>query len=465
MSYMNKPVEAHAVVGQPQACRMTRSELMKTLADSGFGERDAMYHAYFHRAADGSALCNTCGLQIGHHADHSDAVVVAPAVVGTSTAAPHSPQEVDDVAFPPPNRTIQQHLGECQSDVLGARTAYPLHWTGASYWYAPLIEYVGRSREEESTVAAARLGRQKHSTRVRTITHARLQYRCAMSGCDAVFEIEGPQLDSTGAAVGRVSLKTMGNAESIEVHMERVHGLKHLPAGRIATKLFDCCKDPAVAMTCCCPFISFPCGFRRDIGLAPHAAIARVLEPGLGHGLGGLFAFGGNFFASSAPLDEVQCHPGLFANVILILLLPHAALGVAVGLVGSFVTLFGFPCNSDSLPPLLCFLCYKHRRQLIKVLDADETPFQSRVKATFCFYCSEVQVWRELKASGVWPGLLCCTASEEDREYMSSSAVRQRYSVDGAYAVRATSAEGERLLPAALKRLSGPSPKLCYGMK
>jgi hypothetical protein len=141
----------------------------------------------------------------------------------------------------------------------------------------------------------------------------------------------------------------------------------------------------------------------------------------------------------------------------------HRGLGF---LVASIVTLFGFPCNSDSLPPLLCLTCYKHRRLLVQVLGADETPFQSRVKATCCCYCSEVQVWRELKASGVWAGLLCCTASEEDREYMSASAVRQRYSVDGAYAVRATSVEGERLLQGVREQIfDGPAPNLCYRMK
>jgi hypothetical protein len=449
MSYMHKPVEEHAVVGQPQSCRMTRSELMKTLADSGFGERDAMYHAYFHRAADGAALCNTCGLQIGHHADRSDTVAAV-------AAEPVSRREEDEVAFPPPDCTVQQYSQDAKRrhPQIGASSPYPPHWVGAA-WYAPLIDFVGRSRNE--VIGGACLMR-----------FVRLRYRCAVEDCGDVFEVEGPLVDnSTSAAMGVVSLKTMGNGESIEAHMERVHGLKHLPAGRIATKLFDCCKDPAIAMTCCFPFsnLSSRSGSSNDVGLAPQAAIARVLDP-RGAELAWLLAHGGHVFIHSAPLDEVQCQPGMLCNVMLIVFVPHAMVILALALLGSIVTLFGFPCNSDSLPPILCSSCYKHRRQLIKVLDADETPFQSRVKATFCCYCSEVQVWRELKASGVWPGLLCCTASEEDREYMSPSAVRQRYSVDGAYAVRATSAEGERLLPAVHERLfSTAAPNLCYGMK
>jgi hypothetical protein len=459
MSYMNKPVEAHAVVGLPQACRMTRSELMKTLADSEFGERVAMYDAYFHRAADGAALCNTCGLQIAHHADHSDTVVAV-------AAEPVSRREEDEVAFPPPDCTVQQYSQDAKRRQwgIGASSPYPPHWVGAA-WYAPLIDFVGHSRNE-STVS---VHKRKNHTTVTTTTRALLKYRCAVDGCGKVFEVEGPLVDnSTSAAVGPISLKTMGNGESIEAHMERVHGLKHLPAGRITTGLFGCCKDPAVAMTCCVVCFPLACCGRQDEGLAPYCAIARVLAGNIDTGCCTLIAIAprGRSFVDSAPLDEVQCHAGMLCNFVLIMGSAHAAIFFALGLVGSIVTLCGFPCNSDSLPPLLCFPCYGHRRTLVTLLNADETPFQSRVKATFCCYCSEVQVWRELKASGVWPGLLCCTASEEDREYMSASAVRQRYSVDGAYAVRATSAEGERLLPAVRERLfSTAAPNLCYGMK
>jgi hypothetical protein len=367
MSYKNEPVEAHAVIGQIQACRMTRSELMKTLADSGFGERDAMYHAYFHRAADGSALCNTCGLQIGHHADHSDAVAAV-------AAQPVSRREEDEVTFPPPDCTVQQYSQDAKRRQWGIGTSspYPLHWVGA-VWYAPLIDFVGHSRKEV-------IGRACPTTFVR------LKYRCTVDDCGKVFEMEGPRVDDrTSAAVGPISLKTMGNAESIEAHMERVHGLKHLPAGRIATELFDCCKDPAIAMTCCCPFIDLRCtcmdsplNRSYDVGLAPHAAIARVLEPG-GAELAWLFAHGRHFFVSSAPLDEEQCQSGMCcSSVILIFFVPPAMAILALALLCSIVTLFGFPCNSDSLPPLLCSPCYRHRRELIKVLDADETPFQSQ---------------------------------------------------------------------------------------
>jgi hypothetical protein len=47
---------------------------------------------------------------------------------------------------------------------------------------------------------------------------------------------------------------------------------------------------------------------------------------------------------------------------------------------------------------------------------------------------------------------------------MKPSEVRQRYLVDGAYAVRATSIVGARLLPTVRERIDGPPPNMCYRM-
>jgi hypothetical protein len=439
----NKPFEVNVVVGQPQACRLTRTELMQALIDSGYGERVAIFRTLLRCADDGSALCNSCGLQIGQHADRSDAVVVA--------ADPVSRRDDNESTFPVPDCTFQQYSQNPaihDYTILGSVSPVPLHWVGAA-WYAPFLDFVSHSRDE---------GRYR--------VHALLHYRCNMEGCGKVFEVEGALVDSKNKApVGPVSLKTMCDWGTIEAHMERVHKLKHLPAGRFATRLFDCCKDPVFATTCCIVYTSLV-PLEGDRGVPTCSAISRVFN---GHHLSGSWAAvveypRGISFVHSAPLDKVQCQCHLvFAVMYDLLMMPLAALGF---LVASVVTLFGFPCNSDSLPPLLCCTCYKHRRLLVQVLGADETPFQSRVKATCCCYCSEVQVWRELKASGVWAGLLCCTASEEDHEYMSASAVRQRYSVDGAYAVRATSVEGERLLQGVRAQIfDSPAPNLCYRMQ
>jgi hypothetical protein len=447
-STKNSAFEVNAVVGQPQACRLTRTELMQALIDSGYGEREAVYRALLRRAEDGSALCNSCGMRIGQHADRSDPLVVTADSVVVA-ADPALRRDDNEVTFPAPDCTIQQYCRDPalhDYTILSSVSPVPLHWVGAT-WYAPFVDYVDYSQ--------------------RVSTHALLKYRCNMDGCGKLFEVAGPRVDSKNKApIGPVSLKTRSSGETIEAHMEYVHGLKHLPAGRFATRLFDCCKDPAFTTTCCIVYTStMPLG--GDRGVPTCCAINRVFnrhavplsicaemveDP---HGIS---------FVDSASLDKVQCQWHLaFVVMYDLLMMPLMGSGF---LVASIVTLFGFPCNSDSLPPLLCFTCYKHRRLLVQVLGADETPFQSRVKATFCCYCSEVQVWRELKASGVWAGLLCCTASEEDREYMSASAVRQRYSVDGAYAVRATSVEGEQLLQGVREQIfDGPDPNLCYAMK
>jgi hypothetical protein len=171
----------------------------------------------------------------------------------------------------------------------------------------------------------------------------------------------------------------------------------------------------------------------------------------------------GRTTVDSTPLDRCQCHPCMCVSTFYIV---YAAIYYPFMVVGAIFTLCGFPCNSDSLPPLMCHACYVHRRQMVRALDADESRCCTRTKATFCCYCSEVQVWREIKASGVWPGQMFCWAWESDRAYMSRNAVRGRYSVDGDYAVEATTAEGTRLLSGLRERiLDDPVPNLCYRMK
>jgi hypothetical protein len=148
---------------------------------------------YFHRAAEGSALCNTCGLQIGHHADRSDTVAAV-------AAEPVSRREEDEVAFPPPDCTVQQYSQDAKRRQwgIGASSPYPPHWVGAA-WYAPLIDFVGHSRNESTVTVHKR----KNHTTVTTTTHALLKYRCAVEDCGKVFEVEGPLVDnSTSAAVG-----------------------------------------------------------------------------------------------------------------------------------------------------------------------------------------------------------------------------------------------------------------------
>jgi peptidylprolyl isomerase len=81
---------AEVVVGQPQPCHLTCTVLTQTLVDSGYGERVDIYRALLRRAEDGSALCNSCGLPIGQHADRSK-----PASFATGPAPRHDNDAID----------------------------------------------------------------------------------------------------------------------------------------------------------------------------------------------------------------------------------------------------------------------------------------------------------------------------------------------------------------------------------
>jgi hypothetical protein len=433
------------VLGVPQPCRMTQPEFMQALERSGYGENDAVYRTFFHRADDGSALCNTCGLPIGHHPNTDPVVVPAE--------RPSSRRGESEIPFPPPDCTIQQYCDnpKLQHPFVGAVTPYPPHWVGAA-WYASLIAFVGHSHNEATTV--------HHSGKLpyrKTTSHALLKYRCTIDGCGKVFEVEGPLVDpKNSASAGPVFLRTMGNGESIEAHMSSTHGLKHLPAGRFATRLFDCCKDPVFAINGCIPNAANGLFLPFDTRVRVFDSFTTFEETDIRPG---------HSFVYSTPLNDVQCDTPMCCLNFLTWVLQWCAVVMTVSLtLFGVLTVCGFPCNDDCFPPIPCCSCYYRRRRLVQVLGADESPACTRAKATFCCYCSEVQVRREIKASGVWPGLLCCEASEEDREYMKPSEVRQRYLVDGAYAVRATSIVGARLLPTARERIDGPPPNMCYRM-
>jgi hypothetical protein len=191
-----------------------------------------------------------------------------------------------------------------------------------------------------------------------------------------------------------------------------------------------------------------------DEGLTPCCGVARVLT---GIAIDSSVPIRGATAVLSTPQGRVQCHP---AHGLAVFFAAYLAIHYLFLAIGGVITLCGFPCNSDSLPPLMCDFCYEHRRQMVHALGADESRFCTRVKATFCCYCSDV------KASGVWPGQLCCTASQSDREYMARAAVRGRYSVESEYAVEATSPAGARLLARLRGQLwDAPAPMLCYRMK
>jgi hypothetical protein len=89
---------------------------------------------------------------------------------------------------------------------------------------------------------------------------------------------------------------------------------------------------------------------------------------------------------------------------------------------------------------------------------------QTRCYTVFCCPCSELQQFRELRNSGIWPGLMCCSASEADRRAMVPSAVRERYSVGGAYGVRAKPGAGPLAEQTARRFAEFPAPRIGWRM-
>jgi hypothetical protein len=164
--------EAMALLGVPQSCRFTRSELLRFLHDCGYGTNETMYRVFFRKADDGNPLCSTCGLHVGHHADPSDATVAAVPVDATADGMTRRDEEVE---FPPPDTTIEEYGSDptLRLPENGAVAPYPLHWVGAA-WYAPFVEFAGRSRN--ATPAAP---------------SEPLKYRCTLEGCNQLFETEG----------------------------------------------------------------------------------------------------------------------------------------------------------------------------------------------------------------------------------------------------------------------------------
>ena len=117
---------------------------------------------------------------------------------------------------------------------------------------------------------------------------------------------------------------------------------------------------------------------------------------------------------------------------------------------------------------MICCGCYNRRRLLVRAVGASETRFETRCISIFCWPCSEVQQWREVMHSGVWPGLTLCTASDSDLAAMAPSAVRARYmDADGVYGVRAKAdappaAEAQRHAASVLDR---PGPMVGVAME
>jgi hypothetical protein len=426
-------------MAQPVACAFSRDDLQFRLRDQH------PYDANFFLEGD-THHCRGCGLAVDHHC-----------VVGTAMVHRQTPAfRLANVAAP--SLTIAQFndaaVGSVRDD--GTRiTAYPLHWKSA-VWYAPFLAFTGYVRVAKVLVDPD----SSRSAAPEQQLHFVAQWRCTAqradgSECGATFETKGRDPENPIIDMRPVA----GAGDSIEQHFIESHGLRPVPAGGFRESFYDVCAHPMAAAACCfCYWLPVPCtpGFGFAAGLAEsipaHSSDATTSSAPRTH------------VPSFAP-DRTQCRPAVLAAPLCLLReTPAAVLGCLVFGCGSLLTLCGFPCGSDAVPPLLCISCYRRRRAMVEALGATESNAATRAKVVFCCPCSELQLWREVRSSGVWPGLPCCAASQADRDYMAPSAVRQRYSVDGHYGVNATTAEGVGFLTV-LNQRPVSDVRLCFDMR
>lgn len=394
-----------AVAAPAEPCRFTRGELMKLLADSGYGDNRGMYSAYFRQLPDGGHVCGACSLPIGSHTDA--AVDTAPAAGAATVDFPAPPAN--------PHEVFKSAIDSDSSNADPYGFLYPEHWSGGA-WFAPLLEFQRwrAMRVQEHDVR----GRKGHVTHMPGRASADFTCRVVTSTgavCGHVFEIAGYRVND-GRPQGFPDYRLENTTQpSIEQHMKDAHGLSHRPAGKWTTGLLAICEHPAAACECATSYcLVSQCTPVTGDGMCCRTSAPLVESEGL-------------------PLTVVgsqlrpNCSGGLGCMVIFVPFALHATLFFALAFVGSIVTICGYPCASDSLAPLVCLPCFKKRRALVKKLGVDEGDCATRSAVLFCCACSELQVWRETRNSGVWPGLLCCAPGEDDRHAMQLGTVRQRY--------------------------------------
>eukprot|EP00672_Neobodo_designis_P026025 CAMPEP_0174850128 /NCGR_PEP_ID=MMETSP1114-20130205/19057_1 /TAXON_ID=312471 /ORGANISM="Neobodo designis, Strain CCAP 1951/1" /LENGTH=501 /DNA_ID=CAMNT_0016084563 /DNA_START=47 /DNA_END=1552 /DNA_ORIENTATION=+ len=450
-----------------RACAFTRAELQALLKEADYGEKRGAYNAYFRGDGDGGHLCRACGLAIGMHGvsstSHGEGHDAA------ATRAPDTVKPTVTLAYLN-NRRSGQPNGSNSKDLFVNRwtgtfanqpyypVEAPLHWRGTA-WYARFLEFDGY--DTISTAGAAVRWRC-------TLPHTLSTEDAAAAGgdarpgetvqCNATFVTKGFRVDKNekplpGAAADFSVLRN--EADTIEKHFKEVHQLEQVAVGRWTTSLVtDFCDHPRAVADCMfCYWCPAPmcCASKPGAGSSffDNLMHSAPRDPK---------ACGMQAVTGAHPRDSCLCTPAMLLNSYVLVFAGHASVFFSFGLVGAILTMCGFPCNSDKLPPILCWPCYTRRRRYVKALGAPESACQTRAITVFCCPCSEVQQWRETVNSGVWPGLMCCAASEADKAVMAPSVVRERYSVGGEYGVTAAagaSTEARRIARGVHDR-SGP---------
>jgi hypothetical protein len=195
-----------------------------------------------------------------------------------------------------------------------------------------------------------------------------------------------------------------------------------------------------------------PCGGTDGRGQSFCEALDRA-APGAGSSQ--------QFVRPLAPDQQLcGCVEMALSGLFTALLLPVVALAGAI----TVGTCCGFPCGSRDFPPVVCATCYHRRLNIVHAIGADESEPETRCYTVFCCPCSECQQWRELRNSGVWPGLLCCDASAEDRDAMRDAAVRDRYGVDDGATRGVHALRPEEPCPAVAVLNNLPFPEVAWGV-
>eukprot|EP00672_Neobodo_designis_P023524 CAMPEP_0174830702 /NCGR_PEP_ID=MMETSP1114-20130205/2669_1 /TAXON_ID=312471 /ORGANISM="Neobodo designis, Strain CCAP 1951/1" /LENGTH=481 /DNA_ID=CAMNT_0016064505 /DNA_START=70 /DNA_END=1515 /DNA_ORIENTATION=+ len=439
-----RPIAATVIPDAADACHLTRPRLHELLKEAEYGAVRGAYAAYFREdpSGDGGHLCRVCGRELGAHPEESEAPQVALVVPSVRFAELRRRMEE-----PITGRRYRPDDLECTT------IERPLHWRHTA-WYARLLDFDGFGPVDKF--------------------FASTRWRCVAPGrnggvCGATFTTDGFRLEHGRLAPGTIcSLKTRHDApDTIEKHFNDVHKLEHQPGPGWTTSLFECHKaSPAVALSClfgyCWP--AEACNDDAEVGsffdALNRAAPRKTSGPLKAIESRPPFAYTRSAHPDYTPCAACAVPADLMTGCVCPILVAPALAVCAAGL--TVLTLGGFPCAREDFGPIVCWTCFERRRRFVSVLNAAETPTQTRAITMFCCPCSEIQQYRELVHSGVWPGLLCCQASTADRAAMAPAAVRARYGVDGFYGVRPTRGAGNdaRRLAASLPHRDGPAVQI-----
>jgi hypothetical protein len=472
---MAEPVTAEVVddgEGAATACTFTRQELQDLFKESRFGAEQGLYSAYFRADPMGGHVCLACGLPIGRHR----------APQGPAGAAGNDDAELLR-KVPAPDLTREEAIErfyrklarDCDSsdssngssaDENTARVAAALarsdmrrrplrlvHWTvDAGYGHGPWMGAL----EFDGFAGVHREGRK---------TYATMRWRCVAPStdgtgepCGATFVTDGARLDPGTLLPSKGSTASMSvlhaSLDAIADHFKKDHELETFKPGRWSTDLMACCEEPKVALA----FVACPCGLPYDC-LCNDGKHRR----GFCNALNATVHYGG---LTPADHDAVQCSFGcVVGHVLLAPIVAMLSFHASIIALISALTCCGLPCDSDELPPL-CEPCFSRRRQLVDNIGADESSRMSRCITVCCLPCSECQQFREVRNNGAWPGMLCCTASDEDKAIMEPAAVRARFTLGGYYGVRPKDGAGPHAHGAAsLLSQDLPGPKMGWSMK